>query len=173
MAKMPDHINVTLNYVPPQTTTAVPCNHVFPYWSVIPPTHCPCCGPVLSLHRRRLRARTTHRPTVVARAERARYPRYDDHRRARTRARGLTQATNEGHQCPTTQNPAQRSASRSTSSAITAWDKVKGARRHRRGHADHARHHRHRIPQTANGIIAFAGALLLALGVKPLGPATE
>ena len=27
--------------------------------------------------------------------------------------------------------------------------------------------------QTANGLIAFAGALLLALGVKPLGPATE
>ena len=27
--------------------------------------------------------------------------------------------------------------------------------------------------QTANGLIAFAGALLLALGVKPLGPATK
>ena len=48
MAKMPDHINVTVGYVVPQTSTAVPCNHVFPYWSVIPPTHCPVCGACLA-----------------------------------------------------------------------------------------------------------------------------
>ena len=46
MAKLPDHVNVTVNYVP--STTAVPCNHVFPYWSVIPPTRCPVCGAYLS-----------------------------------------------------------------------------------------------------------------------------
>lgn len=23
------------------------CNHVFPYWSVQPPSHCPCCGACL------------------------------------------------------------------------------------------------------------------------------
>ena len=42
MAKLPDHTNVTVSYVPSQT--AVPCNHVFPYWSVVPPTRCPVCG---------------------------------------------------------------------------------------------------------------------------------
>lgn len=27
-----------------QTFYPQPCNHAFPYWSVIPPTHCPVCG---------------------------------------------------------------------------------------------------------------------------------
>lgn len=47
MAKMPDHINVTVGYVAP-SSTSVPCNHTFPYWSVIPPTHCPVCGACLA-----------------------------------------------------------------------------------------------------------------------------
>ena len=57
-------------------------------------------------------------------------------------------------------------------SAITAWDKVKAlagtavVTLTTLGTIDTG-------SQTVNGIIAFAGALLLALGVKPLGPATE
>lgn len=28
----------------PFTYSPEPCSHVFPYWSVLPPTHCPKCG---------------------------------------------------------------------------------------------------------------------------------
>ena len=85
MAKMPDHQRDP--QLPPQTTTAVPCNHVFPYWSVIPPTHCPCSGAILSHHRRRSRALPPTGVPVVACAERCRGTRAEATVTARTRAR--------------------------------------------------------------------------------------
>lgn len=32
------------------------CSHTFPYWSVIPPTHCPYCGACLACGAPRLAA---------------------------------------------------------------------------------------------------------------------
>ena len=171
MAKMPDHINVTSTTLPPQTTTAVPCNHVFPYWSVIPPTHCPCCGAIF-LHRRRLRARTTHRPTVVVCAEaKPRYPRYET---TTVTCADTSRVDPSNQRRSTMSHDAESGAALGKQinlSAITAWDKVRAlagtavVTLTTLGTIDTG-------SQTANGIIA-SQARCFRPGVKPSGPATE